>query len=144
MEPREDGLKKDLEAAVRTRQELGSEYESELIDSFLTRLESRLDAQVARRVDEELTRQEAAAPPRRGGRRSERRDGDTWFAMFSLVMAIPLSAIAATGGGDTGGATRLIALLVTWGGIVGVNAVRYVARHHTHAERRPRQHSEWA
>lgn len=139
MEPHEDVLKKDLEATVRTRQELGREYESELIDSFLGRLDARLDAQIERRVSEELARQEDIAPVRRRRRERERRDPDTWFSMFSLIMAIPLSGIAA-------GTGRLTGLAIVWLGIVGVNWVRYRSRRIEREERRSgtAHRSEWA
>ncbi|QMU67821.1 hypothetical protein [Streptacidiphilus sp. P02-A3a] len=112
MQPYGDSeLKKDLHAAVRTAQELGPDYESEVLDSFLSRLDSRLDANIAVRVQRELGRRQGedaeAGPGRRGGFGSR-------FQYFSLVLAIPLSAI---GGGTNG----LPGLITAWLGIVGVN-----------------------
>ena len=108
-------LKSDLKATVRTAQELGPDYESDLIDGFLQRLDSRLDAQVATRVRRELDR-EAAGPAEARGRR-ERRGFGTRFHYFSLVAAIPLTGIAAGQDGIGG-------LVVVWLGIVGVNVAQ--------------------
>ena len=107
-------LKSDLKATVRTAQELGPDYESDLIDGFIQRLDSRLDAQVATRVRRELDRE--AAPAEARGRREPRGFG-TRFHYFSLVAAIPLSAISVT-------QASLPGLVVCWLGIVGVNVAQ--------------------
>ena len=107
-------LKSDLKATVRTAQELGPDYESDLIDGFLQRLDSRLDAQVTTRVRRELDRETGPAEVR--GRR-ERRGFGSRFHYFSLVAAIPLTGIAAGQDGIGG-------LVVVWLGIVGVNVAQ--------------------
>ncbi|WP_030393441.1 hypothetical protein [Kitasatospora purpeofusca] len=119
MDTRQDDLRRDLDATLQARKELGPEYESELVDSFLARIDARLDARVERRVAERLGPADGYGPtegygrpgygPRRFGRRSATR-----LPIVSLVLGIPLSAIAAESGGFLG-------LLVCWGGIVGVN-----------------------
>ncbi|WP_406089674.1 hypothetical protein [Kitasatospora purpeofusca] len=125
MDTRQDDLRRDLDATLQARKELGPEYESELVDSFLARIDARLDARVERRVAERLGPAAGYGPtdgygptegyghpgygPRRIGRRSAAR-----LPIVSLVLGIPLSAIAADSGGFWG-------LLVCWGGIVGVN-----------------------
>ncbi|WP_406113499.1 hypothetical protein [Kitasatospora purpeofusca] len=125
MDTRQDDLRRDLDATLQARKELGPEYESELVDSFLARIDARLDARVERRVAERLGPAAGYGPtdgygptegygrpgygPRRFGRRSAAR-----LPIVSLVLGIPLSAIAADSGGFWG-------LLVCWGGIVGVN-----------------------
>ncbi|MFF7587152.1 hypothetical protein ACFZCK_06600 [Kitasatospora purpeofusca] len=119
MDTRQDDLRRDLDATLQARKELGPEYESELVDSFLSRIDARLDARVERRVAERLGPADGYGPaegygrpgygPRRFGRRSATR-----LPLVSLVLGIPLSAIAADSGGFWG-------LLVCWGGIVGVN-----------------------
>jgi hypothetical protein len=114
---RHDTVKQDLLAAVETRRELGDAYESELVDSFLDRVEERLDARVEQRVRRELAeRDTAGVRERRDGRPGR---GDTWFAAFSLIIAIPLTAIVAVNFHD-----ELAALTVLWLGIVAVNAAR--------------------
>jgi hypothetical protein len=106
-------LKSDLKATVRTAQELGPDYESDLIDGFIQRLDSRLDAQVATRVRRELDRDRETGPAEARGRREPRGFG-TRFHYVPLVAAIPLRAIAV-------GQAHLPGLIMCWLGIVGVN-----------------------
>lgn len=121
MDARDPELKKEFAATLQARKDLGEEYESALVDSFLEKIDQRIDAQVERRVRRELAenrtafaragRQVGPAAPGRGSRFGARYG----FGAFSLIMAIPLSAIA----GDKG---DLPGLLVAWIGIVAVNA----------------------
>ncbi|WP_353942993.1 hypothetical protein ABII15_16005 [Streptomyces sp. HUAS MG91] len=115
---RDAELKKELDATLQARRELGAEYESALVDSFLDKVDQRLDSAVDRRVRRQLAEQQmtAARDTRRGRPR-----GDSWserfgFAVVSLVLAIPLSAIAVVN-------ADLPGLLIAWGGIVAVNAL---------------------
>jgi hypothetical protein len=111
METTRTDLQKDLDAALQTRRELGAEYEKEIADSFLARIEDRLDARVdvlvERRLAERATGRAGAGPWR--GRPSASR-----LPVVSLALGIPLSGV---GGGTSG----LAGLLVVWAGIVGVN-----------------------
>ncbi|MDI9829653.1 hypothetical protein [Streptomyces sp. KAU_LT] len=114
-------LKKELDATLQARRELGEEYESALVDSFLEKVDQRIDGAVERRLRRHLAEQQMTAA--RGARSS--RATDSWgerfgFGIVSLVLAIPLSAIG-------GGIAHLPGLLVAWAGIVGVN-VAQVAR----------------
>ncbi|MEY9967388.1 hypothetical protein ABIA33_005458 [Streptacidiphilus sp. MAP12-16] len=118
MHPGDSETKKDLQAAVHTARELGPEYENEVIDGFLQRLENRLDAQVAVRVRREL---DARGERPAASKRQRRGDRVSAFQYFSLVLAVPLSAIGA-------GVAHLPGLLVAWGGIVGVNFVQLRAQ----------------
>ncbi|AUG77593.1 hypothetical protein CFP65_2774 [Kitasatospora sp. MMS16-BH015] len=102
-------LRAELDAAVQTRKELGKEYEAEVIDSFLTKLDAQLDVKIDSRL--------AAEEPRRKGGNSPQQK----LQGLSLMMAIPLSGIA----GGTGGLTGLI---VCWAGIVGVNLASALKR----------------
>ncbi|MEV6804349.1 hypothetical protein [Streptomyces sp. NPDC051132] len=113
-------MRGDLHATVRARAELGEEYDSALVDSFLERVGERIDDTVDRRVRRQLAEQRLAEV------RGTRRPGpaDSWaerygFALITLVLAIPLSAIA-------GALAHLPGLLVAWAGLVGVNAVQAV------------------
>ncbi|MGW1229399.1 hypothetical protein [Streptomyces sp. NPDC001478] len=110
-------LKKELNATLRARGELGDEYESALVDSFLEKVEQRLDTTLDRRVRRHLAEQRVAVA--RGARAPESplgHFGERYgLAIISLVLAIPLSAIAVANAGIGG-------LLVAWSGIVGVNA----------------------
>lgn len=116
-------LRKELDATVRARTELGDDYDSALVDSFLEKVEQRIDDAVDRRVRRQLAEQRMESA--RGARRPK--DADTWterfgFAVVSLVLAIPLTAV---GGGIAGTAGTI----ATWVGIVGVNFAQAVRLH---------------
>lgn len=137
-------LKKELDATLQARKELGPEYESELIDSFLEKMEQRLDGQVERRVRRELAQAQTSAarvgaPARRPrGRDDGNRNRRFGLASVSLIFAVPLSAIAAVN-------AHLPGLLVTWAGIVGVNVAHSMgAIFRGHDDRRGREKdSDW-
>ena len=118
LDSRDTDLKKDLDATVRARGELGEEYDSALVDSFLEKVEQRIDDTVDRRVRRHLAEQRMADA--RGPRRP--RSAGSWadrygLAIVSLVLAVPLSAISGALAGMTG-------IVATWLGIVGVNAAQ--------------------
>ncbi|MFK4103555.1 hypothetical protein ACI2L1_26435 [Streptomyces sp. NPDC019531] len=116
MDSRDPELKKELNATLQARRELGEEYESALVDSFLEKVEQRIDGAVDRRLRRQLAEQQMVTA--RGVRSPTPTDsfGERFgFGIVSLVLAIPLSAIG-------GGVAELPGLLVAWAGIVGVNA----------------------
>ncbi|MET9194837.1 hypothetical protein ABZX60_16250 [Streptomyces olivaceus] len=118
MDARDADLKKELDATLQTRRELGEEYESALVDSFLEKVDQRIDGAVERRVRRQFAEQQMTAA--RDGRSPRPVDsfGERFgFGIVSLVLAVPLSAIG-------GGVGHLPGLLVTWAGIVGVNVVQ--------------------
>jgi hypothetical protein len=102
-------LKKELDATLHARRELGEEYESALVDSFLEKVEQRLDGAVDRRVRRQLAEQQMVVAR---GTRSPEGASDSWgerfgFGIVSLVLAVPLSAIG-------GSVAHLPGLLVAW------------------------------
>ncbi|MER5984796.1 hypothetical protein [Streptomyces sp. NPDC001787] len=118
MEARDHELKKELDATLQARGELGAEYESALIDSFLEKVEQRLDTTLDRRVRRHLAEQRVTVA--RGSRTPQPLGsfGERFgFGVISLVLAIPLSAIGVANAGLKG-------LVVAWLGIVGVNALQ--------------------
>ncbi|WP_327253069.1 hypothetical protein [Streptomyces sp. NBC_01244] len=120
-------LKKELSATLDARRELGAEYEAALVDSFV----EKVDTQVRRRLAEE--RLSAARGTHPGA--AESPDGNFGerfgFAIITLVLAIPLSAIGAAQAGLSG-------LVVAWLGILGVNYVHAAKFRRLHlGERRP-------
>lgn len=120
MDARDADLKKELDATLQARRELGEEYESALVDSFLEKVDQRIDGAVERRLRRQMAEQQMVVA--RGSRSSKPTDswGDRFgFGIVSLVLAIPLSGIG-------GGVAGLPGLLVTWVGIVGVNAFQAV------------------
>ncbi|WP_370259105.1 hypothetical protein [Streptomyces sp. V4I8] len=118
MDARDTELKKELNATLQARRELGDEYESALVDSFMEKVDQRIDGAVERRLRRQLAEQQMVAA--RGARSPKPTDsfGERFgFGIVSLVLAIPLSAIGA-------GTAHLPGLLVSWIGIVGVNVVQ--------------------
>ncbi|MGY1498339.1 hypothetical protein ACW4TU_17350 [Streptomyces sp. QTS52] len=114
-------LNKELSATLQARRELGEDYESALVDSFLEKVDQRIDGSVERRVRRQLAEQQMVVARDSRGPKSTDTFGERFgFAIVSLVLAIPLSAIGA-------GTAGLPGLLVAWGGIVGVNAFQAVA-----------------
>ncbi|MFF1819192.1 hypothetical protein ACFVWG_17970 [Kribbella sp. NPDC058245] len=101
-----DEVRKDLRAAVAARQELGAEYEAEIIEGFL----ERLDAQ--RRATVVPAQPQPPANPSR-----ERDPGGLALAIVSMGVAIPITAISANMVGFTG-------VVVSWAGLVGINLAR--------------------
>jgi hypothetical protein len=107
-----DEVRKDLRAAVAARQELGPDYENEIIDSFLEKLDAR---DVQRRVGS----LPEPAPRRHPGREPD--PGGLALAIVSIVAAIPITAIAAGMIGPFG-------VLIAWFGLVSINFARTMSR----------------
>lgn len=109
-------LAQEFAATVQTRRELGEAYDEELVDAFVEKVDQRIEAVVDKRVRRRLAEQQLTGGGDGPARRPEFRGpgGPLGLALASLVLAIPLSAIAATHVGPLG-------LLVAWAGIVGVN-----------------------
>lgn len=132
-------LKKELAATLNARRDLGEDYESALVDSFLEKVDQRIDSVVDRRVRRQVAEQQMVVAR---GSRSPDKSTDSWgerygFGVVSLVVAIPLSGI---GAGEAG----LSGLLVTWAGIVGVNVAWALRNSPTLGRRRgAKGESEW-
>ncbi|MEU8705888.1 hypothetical protein [Streptomyces sp. NPDC048565] len=140
MEARDPELRRELDATLQARGELGPEYEPALIDSFLEKVEQRLsgtrDAQDQRtrrhQAEQQLAAARSAALPAKAAGGFGERFG---FGVVSLVLAVPLSAIGVANAGIEG-------LVVAWLGIFGVNAV-HAARAWPWARGRQRNASDW-
>ncbi|ATL28290.1 hypothetical protein [Streptomyces formicae] len=137
MEARDAELKKELDATLHARRELGEEYDSALVDSFLGKVEQRLDGTIDRRMRRHLAEQQMVVAR---GSRSPSNPLDSWserfgFGIISLILAVPLSAIGVVNAGMPG-------LFTTWAGIVGINAVQAV-RGANFGQRRQERTSEW-
>ncbi|MFB6720722.1 hypothetical protein ACFCV3_11200 [Kribbella sp. NPDC056345] len=105
-----EDVRKDLRAAVAARQELGPEYEAEIIEGFLERLDAQRRATAL---------PEPVQPPAYPSR--EKDPGGLALAIVSIVAAIPITAIAADMIGPFG-------VVVSWAGLVGINLARSVSR----------------
>ena len=86
--------REELHAAIEARRELGRDYEPDVIDSFLKRVEGQLEERRSRRQPHD--------PP------------SLALPIASIGMGIPITAIA-------GGTTGISGIVVAWAGIVGVN-----------------------
>jgi hypothetical protein len=109
----------ELRAAAETHGELGPEYQSAVIDSFIDKVGKEIDA----RVDARLARPQASAHypnpyqaqmpmpiPRQDSR------GQLALAIVSMALGIPLTGIALVGSHS-----GTLALFIIWMGIVAVN-----------------------
>ncbi len=137
MDARDTELKKELNATLQARRELGEEYESALVDSFLEKVDQRIDGAVDRRLRRQLAEQQMVTA--RGARNPKPTDsfGERFgFGIVSLVLAVPLSAIG-------GGLANLPGLLTAWAGIVGVNAFQAAKTNPDLFRRRRRDKSDW-
>jgi len=104
----------EIRAAAETHRELPPEYQHAVIESFLAKVDGEIDA----RVDARLA---ACGHGRPCGHRPR---SPAFFALASLVAAIPLSAIAVAAGVHPAG---FWGLLVVWAAIVAIN-VAYISR----------------
>ncbi|MEV6286290.1 hypothetical protein [Kribbella sp. NPDC051770] len=109
-----DEVRKDLRAAVAARQDLGAEYEPEIIDGFL----ERLDQRAAARYGQQGHPLPAPLPP---DGKKDTDGGGLALAIVSVVAGIPITAIAANLEGT-------FAMVICWGGLVGINLARAAAR----------------
>jgi hypothetical protein len=114
-----DETRKDLRAAVAARQELGPDYEPEIIDSFLEKLEARIAAREAVPTTQQQPAQYPAQQPQQAPGNND--PGGLALAIVSVGAGIPITAIAATQEG-------LLAIFICWGGLVGINLARSIGR----------------
>ncbi|MFD3437693.1 hypothetical protein ACFWU3_09355 [Streptomyces sp. NPDC058685] len=139
MEARDPELEKELDATLHARRELGEEYDSALVESFLEKVEQRLDGTVDRRVRRQLAEQQMVVargtrPPQQP---ADPNFGERFgFGIISMILAIPLSAIGVVN-------ADLPGLIVAWGGIVGVNAVHAAKGWPWLRHRTPEKTSDW-
>jgi uncharacterized membrane protein len=140
MDARDPELNKELSATLQARKDLGEEYESALVDSFMDKVAERVDSRVEQRVRRELAQQQTSfaradrqpiQPP------SNPRFARHGFAGFTMVLAIPLSAIGAVNAHATG-------LFITWAGIVGVNLAQSLGGLFGPKGKRDKGDDDWA
>ena len=105
----------EIRAAAETHRELPPEYQNAVIESFLAKVDREIDA----RVDARLA---ACGSGRLRDRHRPR--SPAFFALATMVAAIPLSAIAVAAGQHPAG---FWGLLVVWAAIVVINVV-YISR----------------
>jgi hypothetical protein len=96
----------DVAVSLAVRADLGAEHEPAVIAEFLDRVGAAIDDRVEARLAEHG--------------RSSRGAGARLLPLASLVLGIPITAIAAEQG--------LGAVLVSWGGIAAINVADAVRR----------------
>ena len=112
--PDDELERRDYEALIATRGELGPDYEKALVDSF------------ADRMEKEIQRRVAATS---GGRSMQQRAADAagkrqlTLGIVSLGAGIPITAISA-------GIADLPGLCVAWAGIAAVNVAHALQNRH--------------
>jgi len=106
----------EIRAAAEVHRELGPDYQSAVIESFLDRVGREIDARVEARISAGAR---SSAPPL-GARpaRPPRQVQPAVIALGSMVLAIPLSAVAVASGAHPAG---FWGLLVVWIAIAVIN-----------------------
>ncbi|MBB5631339.1 hypothetical protein [Sphaerisporangium krabiense] len=122
-----DNPRDELRATVEARRDLGPDYENALIESFLDKLDTTIDARVRAAVATQNGHPDGYAPPLGGPQpapgkhHAQRVDPSLPIALGSLGIGVPLTAIAAAGAGPGG-------LFLAWTGIVLVNVAAAFGR----------------
>ena len=104
----------EIRAAAETYSELGPGYRDAVIESFLDKVGGDIDARVAARL---ATLAPVPAPTRRQ-RRGSASGSPLALAVISMVLGIPISAIAVAAGDHPAGA---LGLIVVWVAIAAIN-----------------------
>ena len=101
----------EIRAAAETYSELGPGYRDAVIESFLEKVGGEIDARVAARL--------AALPPTPTRQRRGSGSGSPLaLAVVSMVLGIPISAIAVAAGDHPAGA---LGLIIVWAAITAIN-----------------------
>lgn len=103
----------EIRAAAETHRELPPEYQSAVIDSFLEKVSSEIDARVDARLATAYRQMPQPAPPK-----SARSYSPAFLAAASLVFGIPLTAIVSAAGTHPVG---FAGVLVIWAAIAVIN-----------------------
>jgi hypothetical protein len=114
----------EIRAAAEVHNELGPGYRDAVIESFLDKVGREIDA----RVDARLAQQQAAQPSARSRHGHGHSGSPIALAIGSMVLGIPLSAIAVAAGQHPAG---FMGLVVVWIAIAAINIaynVSYSAR----------------
>jgi F0F1-type ATP synthase assembly protein I len=101
----------EVRAAAETHHELGKDYSAAVIESFLEKVGSEIDA----RVDARLTRYPGPAQTPSLKAKKEHHGGATAVGVLSIVLGIPLTAIVAYS------PAHLYGLIVIWLALAVIN-----------------------
>ncbi len=110
----------EIRAAAETHRELGPDYQSAVIDSFIDKVGKEIDA----RVDARLASARSVQGDRRLDRPSQSNGRGAALALgiVSIALAIPVTAIMAAGHYNA------VALVLVWAAIAVINVA--FSRHH--------------
>jgi hypothetical protein len=100
--------RKDVEAALQARRELGPAYEDDIVDAMVDKIEQRLDE-----------RRGGAKPPARPSH------ADPRVLLGSIALGIPVTAVALSNAHGAGG---VIVAIIAWIAIAIAN-IAYAQRH---------------
>lgn len=109
------GLGDELKAALAARKELGGDYETALVQSFLDKVDAEVDARVAERLGTAQVAERRSVAQRGAVQRSGR---STPLALGSITLGIPVSAIITT---QMHGPLGFLGLAAAWAAIAVVN-----------------------
>src|SRR5262249_50885020 len=102
--------RRDVEAALEARRELGKEYEPEIIDAFLEKIDARLAEQQRQTPARPEQHQQGAITP---------------LVLGSIALGIPITAVALSNAHGTGG---IVVAIVAWIAIAVANVAVAVTR----------------
>jgi len=114
---RREETRRDIEAALAARRELGPEYH----DSIAAGLAERVEQLAAIRTAE--LRHDAQIQEREAKQQQSTRGQRLALAIVSLVMGVPITGISANYVDPS-----LLGVMVSWAGIVGVNVAAGLRR----------------
>jgi hypothetical protein len=121
----------EVRAAAETHNELGKDYSAAVIESFLEKVGSEIDA----RVDARLTRYPGPAQSPAAKAKKEQHGGATAVGVLSIVLGIPLTAIVAYS------PAHLWGLIVIWVALAVINiAYNAASAARANATHPPRDH----
>ena len=100
----------EIEAVLETRRELGSTYDAALVDSFADRIEAAVLARTAQEVSH-----------RQQGDRTHGSAGVRQLALAVVTGAVGIPVTAISLNSPEQDVTGLLAMLIGWSGLVGIN-----------------------
>lgn len=110
--------RRDIEALLATRRELGAEYDDALVAAFAERVERSIQRRDDGAVSERDARQQAQDRGAEGGRIRQ-----FVLGLVSLGAGIPITIVPTVSNAENG----IVAVALAWLGIAGVNAAHAAA-----------------